>query len=110
MGQPGLALDVLYTSWSMNIFAAEPGTGQACAVTRVMLHVTGDPGSTDAGTSVPRRIVGRIKHSFTRDYISTRAERLRVYAERLHREAVLMDLNPTIRDLLNEYVPTNHTQ
>ncbi len=52
--------------------------------------------------SFPRRLARRIKHTFTRDYISERAERLKAYSARLQREAQLMYSNPTIQDLLNE--------
>ena len=58
-------------------------------------------------SSLPRKIVRKIKHSFTKEYISVRAERLKRYKERLFREAVLMERNPTITDLLNEYVDVN---
>ena len=54
--------------------------------------------------SFPEKIVRKIKHSFTKEYISDRAEKLRKYIERLLREAVAMERNPTISDLLNEYV------
>ena len=53
--------------------------------------------------SFPEKIVRKIKHSFTKEYISDRAEKLRKYTERLLREAVAMERNPTISDLLNEY-------
>ena len=54
--------------------------------------------------SFPEKIARKIKHSFTKEYISDRAEKLRKYTERLLREAVAMERNPTISDLLNEYV------
>ena len=53
--------------------------------------------------SLPEKIARKIKHSFTKEYISDRAEKLRKYTERLLREAVAMERNPTIADLLNEY-------
>ena len=52
--------------------------------------------------SLPGRIVRKIKHSFTKEYISERAEKLRKYTDRLLREVVLMERNPTIADLLQE--------
>ena len=54
--------------------------------------------------SLPGRIARKIKHSFTKEYISERAEKLKRYTERLLTEAVLMERNPTIADLLQEYV------
>ena len=61
-----------------------------------------DAAGNEAG-SFPEKIARKIKHSFTKEYISDRAEKLRKYTERLLREAVAMERNPTISDLLNEY-------
>ena len=80
------------------------GTSVASSTTNdTQKLIVQDAASSEAG-SFPEKIVRKIKHSFTKEYISDRAEKLRKYTERLLREAVAMERNPTISDLLNEYV------
>ena len=49
-----------------------------------------------------KNILQRVRSSFTKDYISERAEQLRKYVKRLEREMWGMEGNPVIQDLINE--------
>ncbi len=69
--------------------------------TQVLIdNVDDDEGEEDGEKQ--KNILQRVRSSFTKDYISERAQQLRKYVKRLEREMWGMEGNPVIQDLINE--------
>ncbi len=56
----------------------------------------------DSEDKKEKNLLQRVRSSFSKEYISERAEQLRKYVRRLQREIWGMENNPVIQDLQNE--------